>query len=43
VPVGESRSRIQMRPGETLDRGNGEVRDVIGDGEIRIRRAAPEN
>ena len=43
VPVGENRSRIQMRPGETLDRGNGEVRDVIGDGEIRIRRAAPEN
>jgi hypothetical protein len=32
-----------MKPGETLDRGNGEVRDVLGDGEIRIRRAAPEN
>jgi hypothetical protein len=41
VPVGDSRSRIHMRPGETLDRGNGEVRDVIGDGEIRIRRAGP--
>lgn len=41
VPVGESRARIQMRPGETLDRGNGEVRDVIGDGEIKIRRSAP--
>jgi len=23
-----------------LDRGNGEVRDVIGEGEIRIRRPA---
>jgi hypothetical protein len=41
VPVGETRSRIQMRPGETLDRGNGEVRDVLGDGEIKIRRSAP--
>jgi hypothetical protein len=41
VPVGESRGRIQMRPGETLDRGNGEVRDVLGDGEIKIRRSAP--
>jgi hypothetical protein len=41
VPIGETRTRVQMRPGETLDRGNGEVRDVLGDGEIRIRRAAP--
>jgi hypothetical protein len=41
VPVGESRSRIQMKPGETLDRGNGEVRDVLGDGEIKIRRPMP--
>ena len=41
VPIGETRSRVQMKPGETLDRGNGEVRDVLGDGEIRIRPAAP--
>jgi hypothetical protein len=41
VPVGDTRSRVQMKPGETLDRGNGEVRDVLGDGEIRIRRSAP--
>jgi hypothetical protein len=41
VPVGETRSRVQMKPGETLDRGNGEVHDVLGDGEIRIRRSAP--
>jgi hypothetical protein len=40
VPIGETRSRVQMKPGETLDRGNGEVRDVLGDGEIRIRPAA---
>ena len=41
VPIGETRARVQMKPGETLDRGNGEVRDVLGDGEIRIRRSAP--
>ena len=38
--VGESRARVHLKPGETLDRGNGEVRDVIGDGEIRVRRRA---
>ena len=37
VPVGESRTRVGLRPGETLDRGSGAVRDVIGDGEIRVR------
>jgi hypothetical protein len=39
VPVGEGGRRATLRPGEALDRGTGEVRDVIGDGEIRIRRA----
>ncbi len=38
VTVGESGGRMQLKPGETLDRGNGEVHDVIGDGEIRVRR-----
>jgi hypothetical protein len=38
VPVGESGARVGLRPGETLDRGSGEVRDVIGEGEIRVRR-----
>ena len=42
VGVGESGARVRLKPGETLDRGNGEVRDVIGDGEIRIRRAPPK-
>jgi hypothetical protein len=41
VSIGESRDRIPLKPGETLDRGNGEVHDVIGGGEIRIRRAGP--
>lgn len=37
VPIGEGR-RAGMKPGEAIDRGTGEVRDVIGDGEIRIQR-----
>jgi hypothetical protein len=40
IPVGEGGPRAALRPGEVLDRGTGEVRDVIGDGEIRIRRDA---
>ena len=39
VPLGEGGRRAALKPGEVLDRGTGEVRDVIGDGEIRIRRA----
>jgi hypothetical protein len=37
VPVGEARARIRLKPGEVLDRGTGEVRDVLGDGEIKVR------
>lgn len=37
VPVGESRARVGLKPGETLDRGTGVVRDVIGEGEIKVR------
>lgn len=37
VPVGEGAQRYDLRVGETLDRGSGEVRDVIGDGEIKVR------
>jgi len=40
VPVGEGGARVPMKPGEVLDRGTGEVRDVLGDGKIRIRRRA---
>jgi hypothetical protein len=39
ITVGEGGGRVRLKPGEALDRGNGEVRDVIGDGEIRVRRA----
>lgn len=41
IMVGESGSRMRLRPGEALDRGTGEVHDVIGDGEIRVERKAP--
>jgi crotonobetainyl-CoA:carnitine CoA-transferase CaiB-like acyl-CoA transferase len=33
IPLGESQQRIDLRVGETLDRGSGEVRDVIGEGQ----------
>lgn len=39
ISVGEGGNRVRLKPGEALDRGNGEVRDVIGDGEIRVQRA----
>jgi hypothetical protein len=39
IPVGEGGRRAALKPGEVLDRGTGEVRDVIGEGEIRIRRS----
>jgi hypothetical protein len=38
VVIGETGSRRGLKPGEVLDRGTGEVRDVIGDGEIKVRR-----
>jgi hypothetical protein len=43
IPAGEGAQRYDLRVGESLDRGSGEVRDVIGEGAIKIepRRAAP--
>ena len=43
IPAGEGPRRHDLRVGESLDRGSGEVRDVIGEGEIKIgpRRAPP--
>jgi hypothetical protein len=38
VPVGDGGARVELKPGQVLDRGTGEVRDVLGDGEIRVRR-----
>jgi hypothetical protein len=37
VNVGESGARTGLRPGETLDRGTGEVKDVLGNGQIQVR------
>ena len=43
IPAGEGTRRYDLRVGESLDRGSGEVRDVVPEGEIKIgrRRAAP--
>ncbi|HUQ75339.1 MAG TPA: hypothetical protein VM183_11480 [Burkholderiales bacterium] len=41
ITVGEGGSRASLKPGEALDRGSGEVRDVLGDGEIRVGRERP--
>lgn len=38
VTVGEGAGKVGLKPGETLDRGNGEVRGGLGEGEIRIHR-----
>jgi hypothetical protein len=38
VPVGDSGARTALKPGQVLDRGSGEVRDVIGNGEVQVRR-----
>ncbi len=43
VVVGEERRRVDMRVGETLDRGSGEVKGVIGNGEIRIRQRGAQD
>jgi hypothetical protein len=37
IAVGEGGARRELRPGEVLDRGSGEVRDVIGDGRLQVR------
>lgn len=39
VTVGDSEARVRLKPGEVLDRGSGEVTDVLGqNGEIRVIR-----
>lgn len=41
ITIGEAGRRIRLKPGEALDRGTGEVKDVIGGGEIAIRPGRP--
>ncbi len=37
VTVGESDARVPLKPGEVLDRGSGEVEDVLGpNGDIKV-------
>ena len=39
VNVGDGPGRVRLKPGEVLDRGSGEVTDVLGNrGEVRVRR-----
>lgn len=38
VTIGEERRRVELRVGETLNRATGEVKDVIGDGEVSVGR-----
>ena len=40
IPVGEGGRRATLKPGEEFDRGTGEVRDVIGGGEIAVHPSA---
>ena len=41
LPLGEGGRELDMRVGESLNRGSGEVRDVIGDGKIDVVPARP--
>jgi hypothetical protein len=38
VNLGDTPARVELKPGEVLDRGNGEVHDLIGEGEIKVGR-----
>lgn len=42
IEVGEGGRRIPLKVGESLDRGTGEVSDVIGKGEIKVERPRSE-
>ena len=44
IPTGEGVQQFDLRVGESLDRGSGQVKDVIGEGEIKVgpRRAVPK-
>ena len=40
VPVGDGGIRFSLKPGQVLDRGSGEVHDILGPGgELRVRPA----
>jgi hypothetical protein len=37
VPLGENGDRVRVKPGQVLNRETGEVRDMLGGGEVNIR------
>lgn len=40
IPVGDAGVRFSLKPGQVLDRGSGEIHDVLGPhGELRVRPA----
>lgn len=36
ITVGEGERRFELKPGQKLDRGTGEVSDVLGDGAVKV-------
>lgn len=38
IPLGDDGSRARLKPGETIEVGTKQVRDVMRGGEIRVRR-----
>lgn len=36
ITVGEGDRRFELKPGQKLDRGTGEVSDVLGDGAVKV-------
>ena len=38
VEIGESDNQVDLKIGQSFDRGTGEVRDSLGDGEVKVNR-----
>ncbi len=36
ITVGEGERQFELKPGQKLDRGTGEVTDVLGDGSVKV-------
>jgi len=36
ITVGEGERQFQLKPGQRIDRGTGEVTDVLGDGSVKV-------
>jgi len=41
VPLGEGGKGLDMRVGESLNRGSGEVSDIVGKGEVKVGPRSP--